>query len=164
MITLASFDSERDIDLLKEWVHAPHVVRWWGDPEKSILEVNRAPVDGGETMILADGLAVGYLRWSIPSRDELDAAGLLGIPAGTMDIDILIGEEENTGQGIGSQALCLLVERLFKNPGVSMAMLCTSTSNLRAIRAFEKAGFRRVQNFFDPVYGKMCLFVVGRFD
>ena len=84
---------------------------------------------------------VGYLCWQGLSPSELAAAGLTELPEDLVDIDIVIGEPESLGRGIGPRALALLLGRL-RGEGTGFAGLGTSTSNRVAIRAFEKAGFR----------------------
>jgi aminoglycoside 6'-N-acetyltransferase len=104
-------------------------------------------------VIVADGVPVGYLCWQRPSQDELEAAGLTDLPEDLVDIDILIGESEAVGQGVGPRALGLLLDRLRADPLVSFAGVGTSVSNERAIRAFEKTGFRLFREFEDPECG-----------
>jgi aminoglycoside 6'-N-acetyltransferase len=111
-------------------------------------------------VIVADGAAVGYLCWQTPTRDELEAAGLADLPDDLVDIDILIGEPEVVDRGIGPRSLGLLLADLQADPSVSVAGVGTSVSNERAIRAFEKAGFRLFREFQDPEFGPCWYMVV----
>ncbi len=110
-------------------------------------------------MILSEGTPVGYLCWQKPSREEKEAAGLTDLPEGLIDIDIMIGEPSFLGHGIAGKALVLLMARL-RDAGVTTVGLGTSLSNRAAIRAFEKAGFRRFREFEDPEYGP-CRYMVA---
>ena len=65
----------------------------------------------------------------------------------------MIGEPEFIGRGVGPAALQLLLDRLRIDPAVSLAGVGTSLDNQRAIRAFEKAGFRSLRAFDDPEHG-----------
>ncbi len=76
-----------------------------------------------------------------------------------MDIDILIGEPEFRGQGIGPAALVLLLAKLSAE-GIGFAGLGTSASNRTAISAFERAGFRILRDFEDPEFGP-CKYMVA---
>lgn len=156
-VTLSPFSSPRDDDSLRLWLQRPHVARWWGDPQQQLEDCLSRPADGGHALILAGGTPVGYLRWQRPSRKELDAAGLSEIPRDAVDIDIMIGEQQYIGHGIGPRALTLLVEQLSQSGGFSLAVLATSVKNRAAIRAYQKAGFRRLREFDDPGYGRCCL-------
>ena len=111
-------------------------------------------------VITADGRPAGYLCWQRPSPPELEAAGLTDLPGDLVDIDILIGESELLGRGVGPRALALLLGKL-RSEGVGFAGLGTSTSNRVAIRAFEKAGFRLFRDFADPESGP-CKYMVAR--
>lgn len=71
----------------------------------------------------------------------------------------MIGELEFTGYGAGPAALTLLLNRLRADPAVSHAGVGTSLANLRAISAFEKAGFRLYRRFDDPQAGP-CQYMV----
>jgi len=161
-ISLENFDPREGIDAIRDWLHAPHVVRWWGDAEGVIEEVLRPDPCGGDALIRIGDAGVGYIRWSTPGRDELHAAGLGEIPEGTVDVDIAIGEPGNRGRGIAPRALEILTCRLLGEGNAPGLMICPSTRNTRAIRAFEKAGFRRVRTFEDAEYGTSWLMTMDR--
>ncbi len=139
---------ERHRPLLERWLRSPHVVRWWGIQEGFLSTLaRRSP--GSHAVIMAGDTPVGYLCWQPLTREEREAADLYDLPENVVDIDILIGESERIGQGIGPQALRLLLERL-AHKGVELAGVGTSVANRSAIRAFEKAGFRLVRSFDAP--------------
>jgi aminoglycoside 6'-N-acetyltransferase len=75
------------------------------------------------------------------------------LPDHLVDIDIMIGEPEALGRGVGPRALGLLLDRFRADPRVEWAGLGTSLANERAIRAFEKAGFQRFREIADPEIG-----------
>ncbi len=158
-VRLETFDPELDSQRLRDWLRRPHVARWWGDPRQHLASLPRCSREN-QAVIVADGAPVGYLCWQKPSQDELEAAGLTDLPEGIVDIDILIGESKVVGQGVGPRALGLLLDRLRADPLVSSAGVATSVSNERAIRAFEKAGFRLFREFQDPESGP-CRYMVA---
>ena len=157
-VQLTPFVPDRDTPLLESWLRRPHVSRWWGDPLKALEEASRPPAGGGEALIAVDGVAVGYVRWQVPAREELDAAGLNDLPDEVIDIDIAIGEAVLLGRGIGPRALSMLRARLARD-GASTVMLATSVDNARAVRAYEKAGFVRRRQFVDTDGGSYWLMV-----
>jgi RimJ/RimL family protein N-acetyltransferase len=60
--------------------------------------------------------------------------------------DIIIGHREDCGQGYGSDALRILVRHLFEVfPTLETAIIAAHSKNTRAIRAYEKAGFRQME-------------------
>ena len=156
-VWLEAFSPDRHGEMLAVWLQSPHVARWWGEPAEQLEAALRRPVEGGDALIIADGAPVGYIRWEQARRQELEAADLLELPPGTVDIDIAIGEEDYLGRGIGPRALCAVVERLTADQAVPAITLATSVENAAAIRAFEKAGFRRMRTFEYAKYGVMWL-------
>jgi len=145
-IGLRALDPQRDLQLIERWLRSPHVVRWWGTPDLHLRTLGQRSNDT-HALIIADGRPVGYLCWQRPSREELEAAELTDLPDDLVDIDILIGEADYLGCGVGPKAL--LLGRL-RNEGVRFTGLATSISNRTAIRAFEKAGFRFFRDFEGP--------------
>ncbi len=157
-VRLEALDPELHSPKLRDWLRRPHVARWWGDPQLALENSLQCSAEN-QAVIVADGAPVGYLCWQTPPRNELEAAGLADLPEGLVDIDVLIGEPEFIGRGIGPRSLGLLVARLRLDPFATVAGLGTSVSNGRAIRAFEKAGFHLFREFQDPEFGP-CRYMV----
>ena len=157
-VSLEPFDPKRHTERMLGWLHRPHVARWWGDPRQAMDHAMRTPSEA-HALIVADGTPVGYLCWQRPTRGELEDAELTDLPEGLVDIDILIGEPGLLGQGIGSRALQQLLTRLRRDSSVLFAGLGTSVSNVRAGRAFERAGFSLFREFQDPEWGQCQYFV-----
>lgn len=147
-VGLEALDPRRDVQLLERWLRSPHVARWWGVAGLDLRTLGQRSPDT-HALITVGGRPVGYLCWQRPSREELEAAQLTDLPEGLVDIDILIGEPDHLGCGVGPKALAVLLDKL-RGEGVRFAGLATSLSNLRAIRAFEKAGFSFFRVFEDP--------------
>lgn len=158
-VDLKVLDLQADLPLLERWLRSPHVVRWWGTPDLHLTALAQRSRDT-HAMITADCRPVGYLCWQRLSPSELEAAGLTDLPEDLVDIDILIGEPEFLGRGVGPRALILLLAKL-RGESVGFAGLGTSTSNRVAIRAFEKAGFRLFRDFEDPESGP-CKYMVAQ--
>jgi len=156
-VGLRVFDPQAELRLLERWLRSPHVVRWWGTADLYLTSLSQRSRDT-HAVITADGRPVGYLCWQRPSRQELEAAELTDLPEDLVDIDILIGEPEFVGCGVGPRALVLLLAKL-RSDGVGYAGLGTSTSNRAAIRASEKAGFHLFRDFEDPESGP-CRYMV----
>lgn len=57
-------------------------------------------------------------------------------------MDQFIGEPDYWNKGIGSEFLQMMVTYLKNNKGVAIVLLDPHQSNQRAVRAYEKAGFR----------------------
>ncbi|MBD2033914.1 GNAT family N-acetyltransferase [Leptolyngbya sp. FACHB-321] len=157
-VTLTGFSST-DVTLLLRWLAAPHVAAWYLDPEDHVAWAANPPPNGERALIAVGGRAVGYIRWQSVSREVLDSVGLHEIPSGSVDIDILIGEPEFVGRGIGPRALLVLLSKLRQRRDVPMLGLTTSVQNLSAQRAYTKAGFRILREYSPTGYGPCYLMV-----
>jgi len=157
-VTLEPFDLIRDSDRFRGWLAQPHVVKWWGDAARAIQHASECAAES-HALIVVDGAPIGYLCWQQPPREELEAAHLADLPSSLVDIDILIGDSNLLGQGVGSRALELLLARLGCEPSVAFAGVGTSAENTNAIRCFQKAGFRLYREFQDPEWGP-CKYLI----
>ena len=151
-IALRPVDGAVDRPMLARWLVMDHVRRWWGDPALNLADFDEMPA-ARHLIVVADGAPIGYIRWRHVRRQDLSETGVPVIPDGAVDIDLFIGEPEWLGRGAGSAALLLLLERLRADPPAPFASVSTSVQNARAIRAYEKAGFRRHLQYDDSDSG-----------
>jgi aminoglycoside 6'-N-acetyltransferase len=137
--------------LLGEWLSAPHMREWWGDPEEELGSI-RDMVEGRDTtrpfIMTLDGEPVGYIQyWSVGDHQNAawirDNPWLAELPADTVGIDLSIGDPGNLSKGIGSAALGKFVAML-RDRGYHTIIIDPDPANLRAVRAYEKAGFRPI--------------------
>ncbi len=94
-------------------------------------------LDGGKAIVFsiinaANNKAIGYT--SIKGISETEARAEVGIA---------IMERECRGQGYGTEVLRHVVEYAFNELGLTLLGLTVFPSNQRAIRAYEKVGFRK---------------------
>ena len=142
--------TDDDLPLIEQWLDADHVRDAWGDPEANIRLLGEPPAKGNwRAIIEADGRKVGLVLWQHPTREELDGAGLADIPTSVIDIDIMIGEVDALGRGVGSDAIGLVAEVALSDPTVPFVMACARLDNLASQRAFAKTGFRKDREFDD---------------
>ncbi len=145
-----------DEPLVERWLKQEHVRRWWGD--QNISDVLPHKVNRLHTLIIeVDGRRVGLVIIAYPTQDELDSAGLSDISDKAVDIDIMIGEKEDLGKGVGSQAISIVADNLLKDESVPYLIACPSVNNIASIRIFKKAGFSEDRRFDDPEYGRSIL-------
>jgi len=157
-VALTPFSSI-DIELLRHWLTAPHVAAWYPDPEDQIAWAVNPPPNGDQALIAVGGRSIGYIRWQSVSREVLDSVSLYEIPAESVDVDMLIGDLEFVGQGIGPKALLILVSQLRQRGDVPLVGLSPSIQNLSAQRAYAKAGFHILREYHPPMYGPCYLMV-----
>ena len=149
-IAFAPVEAEH-FPLLAKWLEEPHVRAWWGDPEEELGFI-RAMVEGRDTtrpfLILLGGEPVGYIQsWFIGHHQNenwtKDNPWLLELPAETVGVDLTIGEASKLSAGLGSAALAAFVAML-RGDGHQTIIIDPDPANTRAVRAYEKAGFRPV--------------------
>ena len=158
MITLVPASRRKDRETVAAWLASPHVTRWWGEADGRLLQFDETP-DDNHALIMQDGSPVGYVRWQMVDTEALQAVGLDGIPARSIDVDLFIGEPDMTGQGIGPQAVRLLLDHLRDTTDAPLVGFCTSIDNNPAHGAFRKAGCELMTTFDDPTYGPCHVFV-----
>jgi aminoglycoside 6'-N-acetyltransferase len=150
-----------DLGLMYEWLRREHVRRWW-DEHATYEDVARhylPAIEGRKPtdlyLILLDGRPVGFIQ-SYLVADYPDFAARVGLGSGVAGVDLFVGEEELTGQGLGTDVLRAFVrDVVFGEPATTACIADPDVRNAASIRAFEKAGFRRVGEFFDPADGQL---------
>lgn len=64
------------------------------------------------------------------------------------EIDIFIGEIKEHNKGIGTKAINILSELLFKEKEADLLVMCPLKSNIKAINCYKKCGFK-IKNYFN---------------
>lgn len=150
--------TEADLPMIAGWLAEPHVAEWWDDPEKEIAEI-RAHIDSVSVeplIVELDGRPVAYLQSYDPHLE--DDHPYADQPFGTLGIDLSIGPPELVGIGHGSAIVRQFVEELF-GEGAPRVIIDPHPDNGRAIRAYEKAGFRPIGRR-QSEYGDVVLMAV----
>jgi aminoglycoside 6'-N-acetyltransferase len=131
---------KRDLSLLKGWMSEPHWQAWWGDAEEAIAEIEAAmDEESTEPMIVElSGRPIAYVQTYDPHLE--DDQPYQDQSFGTLGLDMIIGEETMVNKGHGSAIIKALTKMLF-DEGVPRLIIDPDPVNLRAIRAYEKAGF-----------------------
>lgn len=130
-----------DLPLLAEWLRHPHVAEWWDDPDASLAEIREAmeSVETEPLIVELDGQPIAYIQSYDPHLE--DGHPYQDQPFGTLGMDISIGPPELVGKGHGSTIVRQFTDMLFEE-GAPRVVIDPHPDNLRAIRAYEKAGFR----------------------
>ena len=138
-----------------EWLRRPHVQRWWSDREtyEEVVEHYLPSIEGEEPtdhyVVLLEEQSIGFVQPYLVS-DHPDSAALVGVGEGVAGVDLLIGEEALTGQGLGTEIIRSFVEEIvFAAPTTIGCIADPDVRNVASIRAFEKAGFRLVKEFVE---------------
>ena len=79
--------------------------------------------------------------------DNPDWGTTIGEGEGAAGLDLLIGERDAIGRGLGPQILARFAREVaFARPGTQAVVATVEEPNRRSWRAFEKAGFRHVRD------------------
>jgi RimJ/RimL family protein N-acetyltransferase len=145
------------------------VIRWYRDPEVARLtryQTRQMTQPEIQRFFEVRMLAPDALAYSIV---ELSSGRLIGFTTfsaldgdnGSVMFHITIGERDAWGRGLGTEATQLMLQHAFERLGLHRVGLAVFSYNTRAIRAYEKAGFRiegrlreaiqRQGEFFDEV-------------
>ncbi len=139
-VRLCALTSE-DGSVLYEWVNDRALV---------ILSAPFAPVHEPDHRVWFDKIrarpdVVIFGIRDKPSNELVGSCQLVEIDRrhGYAELQIRIGVPDARGKGIGTEAVGLLLGHAFRDIGLHRVQLHVFASNVAAIRAYEKAGFRR---------------------
>jgi aminoglycoside 6'-N-acetyltransferase len=130
-----------DLPLLQHWLCTPEVVQWWGDPQEQAALLRGDLDEPAMVMRIVsfEGRTFAYAQdYEVHAWPQSHFAPL---PAGSRAIDSFIGEPDMIGCGHGAAYLRLLAQRL-RAEGAPVVAIDPDQHNLRARRAYAKAGFR----------------------
>jgi aminoglycoside 6'-N-acetyltransferase len=133
--------SASDLPTIRRWLEAPHVAQWWHDPlqQFELVSGDLAHPDIAQFIVGAEAREFAYLQcYNLAAWDT----GFGPQPAGARGLDQFIGEADMLGRGHGSAFIRGFADHLLAS-GTPRLVIDPDPANARAIRAYEKAGFRR---------------------
>lgn len=138
-----------DLPMLANWLARPHWRDWWGDPVEELSFI-REMVEGRDStrpyVFSVGGEDAGYIQvWFIAdARIEpwlTQAPWVMALPDGAVGVDLSLADPARLGQGVGSAVLAAFVTEL-RAQGHREIWIDPDPANLRAVRAYARAGFR----------------------
>jgi len=127
-----------------------YIRRWANDPEIRGLTGEATPMsEAGADEFLERVRRESDRIWFVVALRENDQpigeAGLLRMfhPWRNTDLTLIIGDKDAWGQGYGTEAINLLLDYAFGYLGFHRVSVGVVGFNERAIRFYEKAGFRK---------------------
>ena len=131
--------SAEDLPLVRNWLARPHVAEWWHDADVfDFVSGDLGHLDMAQFIVTVDARPLGYLQCYNMSEWN---SGFGPQPAGTRGIDQFIGEPGMVERGHGSAFIRAFIDGLMA-AGIPRVLTDPDPANTRAIRAYEKAGFR----------------------
>ncbi len=127
--------AEADVARIVELGSDPEVARWWSDLTlENVGEKARGEDEGVVVFaIVAEGEIAGMIQYHEEDDPEYRHAGM----------DLFLGTPFQ-GRGLGTDAVRTMARHLLHDRGHHRLTIDPATHNERAIRCYEKAGFRRV--------------------
>jgi aminoglycoside 6'-N-acetyltransferase len=131
--------SAGDLSMVQRWLETPEVVRWWGQPDEqyALVSGDLDHPDMDQFIVAIGEQQFGYIQ-SYPLSTWNQGFG--SQPPATRGIDQFIGEPDMIGRGHGSGFLRQFVDGLL-GEGIPRVVTDPNPDNVRAVRAYAKAGF-----------------------
>lgn len=124
----------RDRAALTAILAEPEVARWWVHEELATTVAGLYDDEDEIRLVIeVEGEVAGLIQFSEEQTPDYRHAR----------IDLFVATEWQ-GQGIGPDAIRLVARHLFEERGHHRLIIDPAVANERAIRAYEKVGFRRV--------------------
>lgn len=144
---------EEHLDLLCTWLNAPHVKAWWNDylNNEEIKTKYRERIGDNVVVpfiVYADDTPIGFIQYY--HADQVGEGWWPDETAGTLGIDLFIGEKEFTNRGLGVKVIRSFVKKCFANPTIKKIIIDVDPKNLRALHCYEKAGFKFSKEILTP--------------
>ena len=146
-------DDLGDLRLMSKWLTDDRVLEFYEGRDKpydlpKVREKFATRARGKDRVVPCilsyQGGPIGYIQYyPVTSREEDEYGIQTG--EGVYGVDLFIGEPELWNRGIGTRALSALVDYLFDGLGAVRVVIDPQASNRRAIRSYEKCGFRKVK-------------------
>lgn len=139
--------------LLRQWLKEPHVAEFWQETEdeeelrKKFL--NKLPARGVVSFIISvNAKPVGYIQYY--EACKVGDGWWPEAKEGTFGIDQFIGDPDLIGKGFGTEIIKTFVHQLFSQPKIKEIITDPESKNKRAIRVYEKVGFKAVGEIKTP--------------
>lgn len=127
--------SPDDFPLMLEWLSRKHVAEWWNDGDDTLEKVAAHYGAADETrrfILLDDEKPIGYFQYYLAGDDSIG-------------IDQFIGDETYLNRGVGEKTIGMFVRLIAEKHNPARIILDPSPENARAVRCYEKVGFRHYE-------------------
>jgi aminoglycoside 6'-N-acetyltransferase len=149
-------DELGDYQAMSKWLSDPRVLEFYEGRDHPMtldqIQSEYAPYIRGKAdvtpcLIMLQSAPIGYIQFYLVGEESRNSYGL---PAdecmeALYGIDQFIGEVSFWNRGLGTRSISLLLRYLFQTRGARKVILDPHVTNLRAIRCYEKCGFRKVK-------------------
>jgi len=151
--------THQDFPIYKKWSEFNHVKNtWFLDGYESREAVLSKIEEGGYDfpfIIQIEGKKVGFIQYCDLYAYKTQCKDPKGVftdeEKGTYCMDLFIGEDTYLNKGYGTKIVKAFSEMILKTPGAKKVLIDPASSNKRAIKCYEKAGFYKLKDTHDGV-------------
>ncbi len=141
-----------DASLLYDWIRSPHVSEYYEEsnipPSLEAMRRDFIPemVHGTTHGCIVEyrRKPIGYIQFYALSEDDLRVYGYPSTER-VYGMDQFIGDPAYRDRGMGTGLVTSMAEYLFEAKGADRVVMDPQTWNARALRCYEKCGFKRVK-------------------
>lgn len=141
---------EKDYSFMVKWLNNDRVIEYYG-PRLTLEQViaKYGPRLNGELYVKPciveyKDEPIGYMQYYKMPKEQLKLYGY-STEESIYGMDQFIGEPQLWGKGIGTQMMNTLLEYLSSKIDVSKVVLDVQSTNIQAIKCYEKCGFHVVK-------------------
>jgi aminoglycoside 6'-N-acetyltransferase len=149
-------DELGDYQVMAKWLSDARVLEFYEgrDHALSLEQIQseylpriRGEEDVTPCLMMLQSAPIGYIQFYLVGEESRNSYGLANDYdlESVYGIDQFIGEVACWNRGLGTRAITQLLRYLFPSKGARKAILDPHVTNLRAIRCYEKCGFRKVK-------------------
>lgn len=144
-------DRLEDYQALWTWLNDDRVLTYYGGNSTKlnldqVMQKYKPRLTGSmeviPNIVYLQGKAIGYIQYYSYTKDN--NYGIEEIQ-NAYGIDLFIGDPDLWGRGIGTQVLKEQCQWLFEQMQAKMIYIDPMTTNTRAIRVYEKIGFKKLK-------------------
>ena len=143
LVRLAAIDPEADAETFAAWFDDPVSTRLAGF--RPVWPMNRANAQEKlEEWVKASPGAINFAARTIADDRLVGGIGLMDInhPDGNAQLGLSVYQQDDWGRGYGGQMIALALRYAFNELNLHRVWLTTSAFNERALKLYEKLGFR----------------------
>jgi len=144
---------ETDLNLLCKWLNEPHVKEWWDDKLTNDEIKSKYRKRIGDSVVVPfiaylNDQPIGFIQYY--DANKVGDGWWPNEVEGTIGIDQFIGYKDLINCGIGTKMISEFIVYIFHNANVTKIITDVDPNNFRAIRCYEKVGFKLVGEITTP--------------
>ncbi len=148
-----------DLTLWEKWVVIPHVKNtWFIEGYETPDYINQKIKGDGYNypfIILANEKPIGYIQccdlYAYKQLSKNKRGLFTDEPPGTFCVDLFIADEDYLDKGYGTETIKTFIQFIFQNLFADRIKIDPDINNKRAIRCYEKVGFKKIRVKNDAV-------------